>query len=91
MYVQRRLIYVLLCICRHLVLPDGFLARRDDLLEEAEPVLQRAAIGIGALVRPVFEKLVDQVPVGSMQLVGFGTSGQRARTYVFKSNPARGA
>jgi hypothetical protein len=40
----------------------------DDLKSESRPILDRAAIGIRALVRHILRELVDQIPVCAVDL-----------------------
>ena len=47
---------------------DGVRASLDDLEEQPRAILDRAAIGVGAMVGPVAQKGVEQVAVGAMQL-----------------------
>ncbi|CUG50715.1 Hypothetical protein, putative, partial [Bodo saltans] len=63
--------------------------RSQHLLQEAQAVLDRAAVRVRALVRAGLDKLVDQVPVGAVQLCAAarhrspprGSSSQRWRSH----------
>ena len=58
-------------LCRYL----GDAQQADDLAQESEPVLDAAAILVGALVDPVAQDLVDQVAAGGVDLHPFNTGG----------------
>ena len=60
---------------------DDISDRGDDFDREADPVLQRAAVRIGAQVGVVGEELVDQVAVGTVELhpVEAGVDGVASR------------
>ncbi|MNN03535.1 hypothetical protein D3C81_1162260 [compost metagenome] len=50
--------------------------RLHHLAQEAQAILQRPAVGIGALVGLRVDELVDQITVGTMQLNAVKASGQ---------------
>lgn len=63
----------------YLALPDGFLASHHDLPKQPEAVLQRAPVVVGALVRVVLQKLIDQVAVSGVDLTKGGPSTHRKK------------
>ena len=63
--------------------------RLSDLEREADAVLDRAAVGVGALVGAVAQELVDQIAVGGVDFdaVEAGSLGVFGRRGIVRDDP----